>query len=389
MNCPSFESLVDFVDKRLAEPEAARVAAHLDTGCGLCDETTSWYERVRLTADADDSTEPPSWVFKRAVRIFVTQPRSPRLVQRIGDAIASLIFDSFSRPALVGIRATETANRQLLYRANDYSIDLQVTALEHSSADLTGQILKEGGEEFDSVCGLKLELARAGNVIASAVTNDIGEFKVSGIEHGVYDLQVELSEGKITVPRIPVGEVLVVCISIFSGQHPASRTTFTLENPVTLSVSFNGKRQQSSRRTIDQRRKRGSLFARTTCRSDWKTVSVLKQEVDRLIGSDLIAARNLSERVDQLAKALGDPVSKGFAEASRARVLHHNGRYAEADHLYERAIQATRRAKLTTRDGGHTECTVCLLSHKWADTMKPSGLRVYRVEYFPGTRQFT
>jgi hypothetical protein len=206
MNCPSFESLVDFVDKRLAEPEAARVAAHLATGCGLCDETTSWYERVRLTADADDSTEPPSWVFKRAVRIFVTQPRSPRLVQRIGDAIASLIFDSFSRPALVGIRATETANRQLLYRANDYSIDLQVTALEHSSADLTGQILKEGGEEFDSVCGLKLELARAGNVIASAVTNDIGEFKVSGIEHGVYDLQVELSEGKITVPRIPVGE---------------------------------------------------------------------------------------------------------------------------------------------------------------------------------------
>jgi len=81
--------------------------------------------------------------------------------------------------------------------------------------------------------------------------------------------------------------------------------------------------------------------------SDWKTVSVLKQEVDRLIGSDLIAARNLSERVDQLATALGDPVSKGFAEASRARVLHHNGRYAEADHLYERAIQATRRAKLT------------------------------------------
>ena len=80
---------------------------------------------------------------------------------------------------------------------------------------------------------------------------------------------------------------------------------------------------------------------------DWKTVSALKQEVDRLIGADLNAAKNLSDRVDQLAAAIGDPVSKGFAEASRARVLHHNGDYVEADSLYENAIRATRAAKLT------------------------------------------
>ena len=82
--------------------------------------------------------------------------------------------------------------------------------------------------------------------------------------------------------------------------------------------------------------------------STWETVSALKTEVDRLIGSDLNAAQRLSERVDQLAAALGDPVSKGFAEASRARVLHHAGSYAEADSLYESAIRATRAARLTT-----------------------------------------
>jgi CHAT domain-containing protein/tetratricopeptide (TPR) repeat protein len=80
----------------------------------------------------------------------------------------------------------------------------------------------------------------------------------------------------------------------------------------------------------------------------WETVSGLKAEVDRLIGFDLTAAQRLSERVDQVAAALGDPVSKGFAEASRARVLHHAGRYAEADSLYESAIRATRAARLTT-----------------------------------------
>lgn len=80
----------------------------------------------------------------------------------------------------------------------------------------------------------------------------------------------------------------------------------------------------------------------------WQTVSALKTEVDRLIGFDLKAAERLSERVGQVAAAIGDPTSRAFAEASRARVLHHVGRYPEADALYESAIQATRAAGLRT-----------------------------------------
>jgi len=80
----------------------------------------------------------------------------------------------------------------------------------------------------------------------------------------------------------------------------------------------------------------------------WETVSALKREVERLIGSDLTAAERLSERVEQVALALGDATSRAFAEASRARVLHHVGRYAEADALYQSAMQGTRAARLTT-----------------------------------------
>lgn len=82
--------------------------------------------------------------------------------------------------------------------------------------------------------------------------------------------------------------------------------------------------------------------------SSWETVSALKAEVDRLIGSDLNVAERLSERVEQVAAALGDATSKAFAEASRARVLHHLGRYSEADALYQSAMQGTRAARLTT-----------------------------------------
>jgi CHAT domain-containing protein len=86
----------------------------------------------------------------------------------------------------------------------------------------------------------------------------------------------------------------------------------------------------------------------TPLAAEWQTVSALKAEVDRLVGSDLNAAQRLAERIEQLAVATGDPISKAFAEASRARVLHHSGRYVEADALYESSINSIYANKLTT-----------------------------------------
>ena len=204
MKCPKFEQLVDYLDNRLTEAESAHVAAHLATDCQTCAETRAWYEGVRAIAASDESIEPPTWVVKRAVRIFETQHNRPRLVERIGQAVASLVFDSFARPAVSGVRSTETTNRQLLYRAGDYSIDLQVAPSDQSRADLIGQVLREGETTFESVSGLRLEIARGGQKAYSVVTDAMGEFKISGMDCGTYDLRVELSEGSITVQQLPV-----------------------------------------------------------------------------------------------------------------------------------------------------------------------------------------
>jgi hypothetical protein len=204
MRCPKFEQLVDYLDNRLTEAESATVSAHLATDCLSCAETRSWYDRVRGITANDESIEPPTWVLKRAVKIFGTQRDRPRLVERIGQAVASLVFDSFARPALSGIRSTETSNRQLLYRAGDYSVDLQVAPSDQSRADLIGQVLREGETTFESVSGLRLEIARGGEYTYSAVTDAMGEFKIMGMDCGIYDLRVELSEGSITVPQLPV-----------------------------------------------------------------------------------------------------------------------------------------------------------------------------------------
>ncbi|HKP85127.1 MAG TPA: CHAT domain-containing tetratricopeptide repeat protein [Blastocatellia bacterium] len=81
--------------------------------------------------------------------------------------------------------------------------------------------------------------------------------------------------------------------------------------------------------------------------SGWQTISSLKSEVDRLIGVDLNAAQVLADRVEQLAALSGDSISKAFSEVSRARVLHHLGRYEEAERLYSSAVSALRAAHLT------------------------------------------
>ncbi|MBI3651862.1 MAG: hypothetical protein HY231_12650 [Acidobacteria bacterium] len=202
MKCPNFERLLDYLDGNLTADEAARLAWHLNTGCAKCAANQNWYQQTRALAASDDMVEPPAWVTKRALRIFETQ--RPRLVERLGQALAALVFDSLSRPALAGARSTETSNRQLLYNAGDYSIDLQIAPSSKASADLVGQILREGETSFESVANLPLVLSSADKEPFLATTNRMGEFTISGIEQGIYDLQIETPVGFVLAAGVPV-----------------------------------------------------------------------------------------------------------------------------------------------------------------------------------------
>ncbi|HYP28260.1 MAG TPA: hypothetical protein VE262_16215 [Blastocatellia bacterium] len=199
MKCPSFERLIDYLDGRLAEEEAERLSEHVASDCRHCAPTRDWYVLVRQSVSADDSVEPPPWVLKRAVRIFDEKGSRPRLKERLGRAVASLVFDSFAQPAILGVRSTETANRQLLYRAGDYSIDLQIAPSEGARLDVRGQILREGEERFESVAGIKIELAPGGGAARETLTDGTGEFAFESLEPGEYDLRLEARDLSITV----------------------------------------------------------------------------------------------------------------------------------------------------------------------------------------------
>jgi len=204
MKCPGFEKLIDYLDGLLKTEAADAVATHLASGCERCAADRQWYETVKAVAAGDDTTEPPPWVLRRALNLFAGDRERASLGQRIGEAIAKLVFDSMARPALVGVRSTETANRQLMYSAGDYSIDVQVMTAYQPRAEVIGQILRKSEQRFESVAGLALDLKCEGDVVKSTITNDLGEFALTGVYYGRYDLEVKTPEGAITVVGLPV-----------------------------------------------------------------------------------------------------------------------------------------------------------------------------------------
>jgi hypothetical protein len=206
MTCPGFEQLLDYFDGRLDRAAAESVATHFILGCSDCEEDRAWYQQVKLVAASDDSIKPPPWVMKRAVRLFNAPRVRMNVGVRVGRAVASLVFDSLRGPSLAGVRSSGVEGRQLLYRADDYSIDVQVAASDQSRAELTGQVLREGELMFESVAGLQLELMRNGGTILSTVTNDRGEFTIPAVDFASYDLRVDLNEASITIVGLPIAE---------------------------------------------------------------------------------------------------------------------------------------------------------------------------------------
>jgi CHAT domain-containing protein len=87
------------------------------------------------------------------------------------------------------------------------------------------------------------------------------------------------------------------------------------------------------------------FFAANRHRFAPETVAELKDEVDRLVKVDLTKAEPLAVATQRLAILLDDPVSLGYGEAAIAQVHHYAGRLADAEPLYQTAIDRLRGAK--------------------------------------------
>jgi hypothetical protein len=170
----------------------------------------AWMHRLREVLSANDFVEPPDWVRESARRLFMTlgpQPRSS-LVQRLR---ATLIFDSRrTSPTPAGVRSIGVLDGpwQLLYRSGDVDVDLLVRpnqdghtmSVRGQALSLVGDTLGDGVVEALPADAPKLLHGRPVPT-ASTELEPSGEFALSNLEHGRYDVllrfgahEIELSD---------------------------------------------------------------------------------------------------------------------------------------------------------------------------------------------------
>jgi hypothetical protein len=210
MFCPTFESLIDFVDGRLAPPEMGLVGRHLAEGCETCASIVDWHRGFVSTAHSDNAFDPPEWVTRRALNLYseARDAASRRGIRGLLNRLrAALVLDSLagSLDDAIPARNAASENRQLLYSALPYDIDLLVTPSDVSlSFSVTGQILASEESGFAPVGGLTVEFERGGVVVETVETSEFGEFTVQSLPGGTYDVRIVGNGREIVVPEAPL-----------------------------------------------------------------------------------------------------------------------------------------------------------------------------------------
>ncbi len=106
------------------------------------------------------------------------------------------------------------------------------------------------------------------------------------------------------------------------------------------------------------------FFAANRDRIAPETIADLKDEVDRLVRVDLTRAEPLAHATHRLAWLLDDPVSLGYGDAAIAQVYQQVGRLADAQPLYESAIERLRGAGKKTEAAGIERQLVAILTRQ-------------------------
>ncbi len=187
-----FEQLVNLAEGRVPPDQETRLREHLSQ-CAHCQAELAAVGKTITLMRSDDSVDAPPETIARAVRRFRPRPvpATPSLRERLA---AVLTFDSGQMPLAVGVRATGSSSRQMLYTAGEYEIDLRL-APEGEHTRLAGQILGPVTQ------GVVQAQAAQSAPIRQPLTA-LGEFTLELLRARRYDLTVELAQHEIEIPDL-------------------------------------------------------------------------------------------------------------------------------------------------------------------------------------------
>jgi len=167
---------VDFVRGLVSAQLREKMQGHLDSGCKECGEVAGLFLRIAERAIEDARYEVPDYVVRNLRAIYSLQrPEEVRLLPR---TLGRLVFDSFRKPLLAGVRSQQSVAHQLMYVAGPYCVDLRLEREPGSKhVRMVGQIAnRERGAS--GVSEVPVFLLARNLVVNKTATNQFGEFAI-------------------------------------------------------------------------------------------------------------------------------------------------------------------------------------------------------------------
>src|SRR5215469_9347985 len=100
------EKWIDFVNQAVSPGDREEMENHLRAGCKRCRETVSMWQRVRKSAAADQSYQPPADTQRIVKAAFAAAPHVSQTKE--SRSRISVLFDSLFQPAVAGARSAAT-----------------------------------------------------------------------------------------------------------------------------------------------------------------------------------------------------------------------------------------------------------------------------------------
>ncbi len=180
----------DYVRNVVSAEQHEQMLAHLREGCSKCEKVQSVLSRFSMICSREAVLEIPR-AAEQQVKALIGLAKTPRptALQRLW---ASLVYDSLNDPQPVGVRGTHQINRQVMFHAGDYSVDLR---FEHekgsASMVLVGQIANQKAPE-ETLANVPVILVAGNREVTRSISNTFGEFQLEYVPESDLRLLVPL-----------------------------------------------------------------------------------------------------------------------------------------------------------------------------------------------------
>jgi hypothetical protein len=188
-----FSTLTDLVEERLSDAEHQSVMAHL-AACPQCAAQRAKIDEMISLMRSPELEEAPRYAIAQAINLFRSHQKQPAsLLQRL---VALLQFDSQQMTPAYGVRSTAMTERQMLFTAGDYELQLQIAG-ESDGWVISGQLLGD--------CASGAVELKSRTLATQTTLNELCEFTLPAMPAGDYALTLRLNTIEIEVQNLTVG----------------------------------------------------------------------------------------------------------------------------------------------------------------------------------------